>query len=212
MFVILVIFMIKAIKSMLPTAEAIQRLLHPHAEVVIHDIRKNKIAAIYHPFSKRRAGDASLLTQEEMSMLEESMGPYEKLNWDGKKLKSVSSIIRDDKGDAVGMLCINLDISRLEKINDLIAGFISHEQLTSQPPPLFKDDWQEKMNQSVHAYLDEHHLALESLTRIEKKELIEHLHQIGAFTAKNAAHYIAQVIGVSRATIYNYLSDTEKAE
>jgi predicted transcriptional regulator YheO len=204
--------MIRAIQTILPTAEAIQRLLHPHAEVVIHDIRKNQIAAIYHPFSKRRVGDPSLLTQEEMSLLENCMGPYEKINWDGKKLKSVSSIIRDDKGEAVGMLCINFDISGLEKINNLIAGFISHDQLTPQPTPLFKDDWQEKINKCVHTYLNEHHLTLESLNRTEKKELIEHLHKIGAFTAKNAALYIAQIIGVSRATIYNYLSNTEKEE
>lgn len=199
--------MIKAIKVILPTAEAIQRLLHPHAEVVIHDIRKNQIAAIYHPFSKRRVGDSSLLTQEEMSMLEDCMGPYEKINWDGKKLKSVSSIIRDDKGEAVGMLCINLNISSLEKINGLISEFINHEKFTSQPIPLFKDDWQEKINKYIHTYLNEHHLTLESLNRTEKKELIEHLYKTGAFTAKNSALYIAQVIGVSRATIYNYLSD-----
>lgn len=204
--------MIKAIKDILPTAEAIQRLLYPHAEVVIHDIKKNQIAAIYHPFSKRRAGDSSLLTQEEMSRLEDCMGPYEKINWDGKKLKSVSSIIRDDKGHAVGMLCINLDISKLEKFNELITSFIGNDKFTPQPEPLFKNDWQEKINKYVRAYLDEHHLTLESLNRTEKKELIEHLHKIGAFTAKNAALYIAQVIGVSRATIYNYLSDTEKAE
>jgi predicted transcriptional regulator YheO len=204
--------MLKAIKDILPTADAIQRLLHPHAEVVVHDIRKNQIAAIYHPFSKRRVGDSSLLTQEEMSMLQDCMGPYEKINWDGKKLKSVSSIIRDEKGHAVGMLCINLDVSKLEKFNDLIASFISNDKFIPQPEPLFKDDWQEKINQYVHAYLDEHHLTLESLNRTEKKELIDHLHKIGAFTAKNAALYIAQVIGVSRATIYNYLSDTEKAE
>lgn len=202
--------MIKAIKAILPTAEAIQRLLHPHAEVVIHDIKKNQIAAIYHPFSKRRVGDSSLLSQEEMSMLEDCMGPYEKINWNGKKLKSVSSIIRDDKGTAVGMICINLDISRLEKMHTLVAEFIGHEQLTPQPDPLFKDDWQERINKYVHTYLSKHHLKLESLNRTEKQKLIEHLLKIGAFTAKNAALYIAQVIGVSRATIYNYLSDTEK--
>ncbi len=205
-------FMIKAIKNILPTAEAIQQLLHPHAEVVIHDIKKNQIAAIYHPFSKRRVGDSSLLTQEEMSKLEDCVGPYEKINRDGKKLKSVSSIIRDDKGHAVGMLCINLDISKLEKFNNLIASFISNDTLTSQLEPLFKDDWQEKINTYIHTYLNERHLTLETLNRTEKKELIEHLHKNGAFTAKNAALYIAQIIGVSRATIYNYLSDTEKAE
>src|SRR5262245_54900740 len=101
----------KTIKAFLSTAEAIQRLLHPHAEVVIHDIKKNRIAAIFHPFSKRKVGDPSLLSEEEMAMLENCIGPYEKINWDGRKLKSVSSLIRDENGKIVGMLCINLDIS-----------------------------------------------------------------------------------------------------
>ncbi len=204
--------MIKVIKSVLPIAEAIQRLLHPHAEVVIHDIKKNQIIAIYHPFSKRRVGDSSLLSQEEMDRLEDCIGPYEKINWDGKKLKSVSSVIRDEKGKVVAMMCINLDISKLEKMADFIAQFISRDQFIPQPEPLFKDDWQEKINKYINHYLHEQHLTLETLNRKEKKELIEHLHKIGAFTGKNAALYIAQIIGVSRATIYNYLSDIENAE
>lgn len=197
----------KAIKSFLATAEAIQRLLHPHAEVVVHDIQLNQIVAIYQPFSKRRVGDSSLFTkEEEMAMLEDCVGPYEKTNWDGRKLKSVSSVIRDENNKAVGMLCINLDISQLEKFNALITTFISSEKFSAQPAPLFQDDWQERINKYVHAYLVEHHLILESLNRSEKKALIEHLNEIGVFSVKNAALYIAQIIGVSRATIYNYLS------
>ena len=200
----------KAIKSYLPTAEAIQRLLHPHAEVVVHDIKLNQIVAIFHPFSKRRIGDSSLFTkEEEMAKLEDCVGPYEKINWDGRKLKSVSSVIRDENNKAVGMLCINLDISKLEQFNDLITTFISSKKFFPQPAPLFQDDWQEKINQYIHAYLIDHHLTLESLNRSEKKELIEHLHKVGAFSAKNAALYIAQIIGVSRATIYNYLASKE---
>src|SRR5476649_1349485 len=129
----------RAIKAFLPTAEAIQRLLHPHAEVVVHDIKQNKIAAIYHPFSKRRVGDASLFTgHEEMATLEDCIGPYEKINWNGKKLKSVSSVIRDNNKIDVGMLCINLDVSMFEKFNKLISEFINLDQLIPQPTPLFK--------------------------------------------------------------------------
>ena len=201
----------KAIKSFLPTAEAIQRLLHPHAEIVVHDIKLNQIVAIFHPFSKRRVGDSSLFTkEEEMARLEDCVGPYEKINWDGRKLKSVSSVIRDENNKSVGMLCINLDISKLEKFNDLISSFINNEKFSPQPEPLFQDDWQERINKYIHAYLMEHHLTLESLKRSEKKELIDHLHKVGAFSAKNAALYIAQIIGVSRATIYNYLAVTEE--
>lgn len=195
----------KTIKRFLPVAEAIQRLLHPYAEVVIHDIKRNKIAAIFHPFSKRRVGDPSLLTPEEMSELEDCIGPYEKLNWDGGKLKSMSSVIRDENDQVVGLLCINLDISKLIKINQEILTFIQGVELIPQPKSLFKDDWQEKINQYIHAYLNERHLNLESLTREEKKSLIEHLNKIRAFTGKNAAAYVAQIIGISRATVYNYL-------
>lgn len=201
----------KAIKSFLPTAEAIQRLLHPHAEVVVHDMKLNQIVAIFHPFSKRRVGDSSLFTkEEEMARLEDCVGPYEKINWDGRKLKSVSSVIRDENNKTVGMLCINLDISKLEKFNNLIASFINSEEFSPQPEPLFQDDWQERINKYIHAYLLEHHLTMESLNRSEKKELIEHLHKVGAFSARNAALYIAKNIGVSRATIYNYLTSTEE--
>jgi predicted transcriptional regulator YheO len=123
----------------------------------------------------------------------------------------VSSIIRDENNKAVGMLCINLDISKLEKFNDLITTFVSSEMLSPQPAPLFQDEWQERINKYIHTYLIEH-LTLESLDRSEKKMLIKHLNKVGAFSAKNAALYIAQIIGVSRATIYNYLSDAEKGK
>lgn len=197
----------KAIKLFLPTAEAVQRLLHPHAEVVVHDILLNQIVAIFHPLSKRNVGDSSLFTkEEEMARLADCLGPYEKINWDGRKLKSVSSVIRDEHGEAVGMLCINLDISKLEKFNDFLASFINREKFSSQPAPLFQDDWQEKINKYLHIYLVKNNLNLDLLSRYEKKELIEHLHNIGAFSGKNAAFYVAQIIGVSRATIYNYLA------
>ena len=201
----------KAIQAFLPTAEAIQRLLHPYAEIVVHDTEKNKIAAIYNPFSKRRVGDPSLLTQEEINMLDDCEGPYEKRNWNGGKLRSVSSIIRDEKNQAVGMLCINLDISSFEKLHQLISQFIETPQLIPQPAPLFKDDWQERLNSYIHQYLQEHHLILETLNRQEKKNLIEHLYHVGAFTGKNSAQYIADVLKVSRSTVYNYLSVHENS-
>lgn len=64
----------------------ISRLLSPYAEVVIHDIIENKIAAIYHPFSKRRVGDPSLLIQEDINLLNDCIGPYEKKNGMVRKL------------------------------------------------------------------------------------------------------------------------------
>ena len=203
------LYMKKTIKAFLPAAQAIQRLLHPYAEVVVHDIKQNKIVAIYHPFSKRKVGDSSMLTkEEEMATMEDCVGPYEKINWDGKKLKSVSSIIRDENNKAVGMMCINLDVSKFAQFGEMISKFIAGS--LPAPAPLFKDDWQEKINQYVHHYLNEHHLALETLDKEQKKKLIEHLHKSGAFSGKNSAQYIAQIIKTSRATVYNYLAQDQE--
>lgn len=205
--IIIGIPMKKSIKTVIPIAEAIQRLLYPYAEVVVHDIKQNKIVAIYNALSKRKVGDSSLFTpEEEMAKLEDCVGPYEKINWDGKKFKSVSSNIRDENNQVVGMLCINFDISKFEKINEALLQFINFNK-QDKPEPLFKDDWQERINHYIHNYLKEKNLALETLGRQEKKKLIEHLYKVGAFTGKNAARYIAQIIKVSRATVYNYLAD-----
>lgn len=195
------------IKRVLPIAEAIERLLHPHAEVVVHDISQDKIVAIYHPFSKRRVGDASLLTSEqEGNIANDCIGPYEKINWDGRRLKSVSSVIRDEKKKAVGMLCINLDITMFDKMHQVLNAFMQFEDVSPQSNTLFKDDWQERINVAVHEYLADHHLAMHSLNRSEKKQLVQHLFEGGAFEGKNAASYVANILNISRATVYNYLS------
>ena len=39
----------------------ISALLYPHAEVVIHDLRTDRVAAIWNSFSRRAVGDPSLL-------------------------------------------------------------------------------------------------------------------------------------------------------
>lgn len=195
-------------KSILPVAEAIEKLLHPHAEVVVHDVRKNQIVAIFNPFSKRRVGDSSLFTpEEEMATLQDCIGPYEKINWNGDKLKSVSSVIRDKNNRIVGLLCINLNVAMFEKFAEILNQFVDLKQLAPQPQPLFKDDWQERLHQYIHQYLQSQQLTLNNLNRHEKKQLIEHLHQQGAFSGKNAATYIAEILHVSRATVYNYLQN-----
>ncbi len=196
-----------ALDAMMPTAEAINRLLYPYAEVVIHSISENKIHAIFNPLSKRQVGDDSLLSRTELSALSESTGPYEKTNWDGRKMKSISSVIRDTKGKTVGLLCINLDVSGFLNIHEQLMSFILPQYFEPQPEPLFKDDWQERINVCVHQYLKENNLSLSTLNRSDKKALIFHLHEVGAFSGKNSAHYIAGILDISRASVYKYLSE-----
>ncbi|MBU6383067.1 MAG: PAS domain-containing protein [Verrucomicrobia bacterium] len=189
-----------------PIAEAVSLLLFPHAEVVIHNFKTKCIGAIFNNLSKRKIGDESLLDEnEQLSDSQDVFPPYFKINWDGRRMKSVSAVLKNKAGKPIGLLCINLDISKWEQMHDLIRGLI--ESKVEQPDFLFKNDWREKINVYVSTYLKNHGLCLEALDRVEKQKLLFELKKEGAFETKNAASYVADVLQISRATVYNYLKE-----
>ncbi|MBD2465838.1 PAS domain-containing protein [Oscillatoria sp. FACHB-1407] len=194
-------------QGFLTTAQAIERLLHPFAEIVLHDLQTNRVVAIFNSFSHRQIGDDSLLSEIEFDESKDIIGPYEKLNWDGRRLKSISVMIRDSSKKPVGLLCINLDISKFDECYRLLESLVSTQALLPNPQEIFKDDWQERINIFVHDYLRKQHKSLEYLSRADKQELVELLYQEGAFKQKNAANYVGKVLGIARATVYKYLSD-----
>lgn len=200
--------MLPEIQRFLSLAEAIALLLHPFAEVVMHDLATSKIVAIFNSFSHRQIGDDSLLEEIEFDPSQTIIGPYEKLNWNGHRLKSISVVIQGETGQAIGLVCINLDVSKFDELRQILDQFTHPDSLLPQPQALFKDDWQEKINLYVHDYLRRNHKSLESLSRSDKRSLVELLNQEGAFNQKNAATYIGKVLGISRATVYNYLSES----
>lgn len=189
-------------------ADAIATLFFPHAEVVLHDLRTQKVDHIANNISKRAVGDDAALED----MLDDagdarSIGPYEKLNWDGQKIRSVSSVLRDAGGKPVAVLCINLNISLFESARQALDLFLSANKLIPQPDALFRDDWQERINTFLHAWLRQRQLGLNLLTREHKRELVEALHAEGAFKGKSAANYVANVLNMGRATVYKHLKE-----
>lgn len=188
-----------------PVAEAISLLFAPHVEVIIHDFKTKCVGAVFNNLSKRKIGEDSLLEEMEKLSDQEVYPPYIKMNGDGRKMKSVSALLRNPAGKPIGLLCINLDISKWEQMHHFILDLIQTN--VEQPDCLFKNDWREKINVYVSTHLKNNGLSLESLDRAEKRELILELWQEGAFETKNAASYVADVLKISRATVYNYLKE-----
>jgi len=76
-------------------ADAVAALLAPNAEVIVHDIGSETIQYIANNFSKRDIGDPSNLKEINFVADENVIGPYEKLNFDGRRIKSISIVMRD---------------------------------------------------------------------------------------------------------------------
>ena len=189
-----------------PIAEAISLLFYPNAEIVIHDLQSGIIAAIYNNSSKRKAGDESLLEElKDLDDLPHIFPVYSKINWDGKKIKSISATLRDQNGKTIGLLCINVDLSKWEELHQFLGNWLYGTNEHPKPEILFKDDWRERINEYVSVYLKKESATLRQLSKEQKKALVLALYKEGAFNAKNAASYIADVLDLSRATIYNYL-------
>ena len=189
-------------------ADAIATLFFPHAEVVLHDLRTQKVDYIANNISKRVIGDDAALEDMLSGEVDErTIGPYEKLNWDGQKIRSVSSVLRDAAGTPIAVLCINLNISMFETAKQALDLFLSSSKLVPQPDALFRDDWQERINTFLHSWLRQRQLGLNLLTREHKRELVEALHAEGAFKGKSAANYVANVLNMGRATVYKHLKE-----
>lgn len=198
----------RTLQGAIPFAEGFARLLHPFAEVVVHDLELDQIIAIYNPISRREVGDPSYLDRLKDDGSETIIGPYEKVNWDGRRLKSISIVLRGEAGKAEGFLCINLDVSQFESIKDLLQQFLGNgASLSEDTERLFKEDLYEKVNIYVQDACRKRQVSLEALSRQEKRELVAELNAQGAFKGRNAASYIGRVLGLSRATIYNYLKE-----
>ncbi len=186
-------------------AQSFVRLLVPLAEVVIHDIATNSICFIEGCLSNRKVGDPSFLDVD-LKQLEQQIDQvvYPKVNFDGKLIKSVSLPIKD--GDyIIAIMCLNVDVSVFSQMQQLAQAFLLPS--AKQPETLFKNDWQEKVHQSLYQWLNEHHLQIESLTNVQKKRVVQEMYTQGAFHEKKAADYIASILRMSRASVFNYLKE-----
>jgi D-arginine utilization repressor len=190
-----------------PLIEAIVALLHPHAEVVVHDVRRDRIAAIWNPFSGRCVGDPSLLGElPEHETGFRVLGPYGKLNPDGHRITSVTVEIADGNG----LICINLDRQPLDQAIEALSRFAA--AIEPRPSALFERDWQDEISRFIDDWCRQEFLDRARLRKPHRTTLIGELDAKGLFATRNAAGHVARALGVSRATVYSTLRATRVTE
>ncbi|AOB32642.1 hypothetical protein AKI39_20735 [Bordetella sp. H567] len=193
-------------------ADALAALFSPFVEAVVHDIRTDRVVHVAHPFSPREVGDPSDLQDVDFAPDASVIGPYEKINWDGRRIKSVTAVLRDDGDRPIGLLCVNADVTEFDMVRRMLDGFLQTGDRGPRPDDLFRNDWHERINRYVAAWAAERGTTLTRLDREQRRGLIEDLHRTGAFEGKRAAAYVAGVLGISRATVYAELARLKAAQ
>jgi D-arginine utilization repressor len=185
----------------IPLCQALVKLMAPLVEVVIHNIESNTIVFIDGNLSSRKVGDPSLLDRaaEDIEQV-----VYSKISFDGKPIRSISIPLINNEKKPKFLVCINFDTSVFAQIKDLVSNVFNHS-IEEQPQALFKDDWQERLHTGVHKILKRYSWKLDYMNNKQKKYLVEELFRQGAFNQKNAVDYVAKILRMGRATIFNYL-------
>ncbi|MEU6603163.1 helix-turn-helix transcriptional regulator [Streptomyces flaveolus] len=190
-----------------PVGQAVALLLGPYAEVVLHDPDTDRILAIWNPMTSRGPGDPSLLG--ELDELDPSardvFGPYEKLLADGRRLSSVSAVLRGPDGGPSAILCVNLDRTPLEQAAAVLSAFGAPTM--PRPEPLFEQDWNERVQRIVGAYVRECGRPVERLTRADRLAVLARLDKAKVFAVRRATPVVAGALQVSRSTLYGLLAE-----
>lgn len=192
-------------------AAALERLFEPFCEVVIHDFAdfEHSIVCLAGNITNRNIGGAAtdlLLAKASDGETDEDLYNYLTSLPGGRMMKSCTIFLRDEQGRARGAFCINFDITAFVAMRNQLGRFIAtadHGDIVET----FTDDIEETVQNLIAETLAEIGQGQPLLNRDDKIDLIHRLDEKGVFQVKKMAPFVADQLGVSRATIYNYLRE-----
>ncbi|MFY9549208.1 helix-turn-helix transcriptional regulator [Miniphocaeibacter sp.] len=219
---------------MLHYTELVQFLgetLGPDYEVVLFDLRnnKNEIIAISNGLiSNRSIGDSITdYMQENLKDKDYKFTDY-RANYRGivrgnKFIRCSTKYIKDESNEIIGLLCINFDDSRYEKISSDILKLC-------HPDDLVENVIFEKADDSLIAETAENldikitdvavrliddiistiNKPVSMLSKKEKVEIVSLLNSKKIFQLKSSIPLVAKKLSISEATLYRYITNLDK--
>ena len=125
----------------------------------------------------------------------------------GKVLRSSSIFLRNEQGEIFGSLCINCDLTGLLKLQEWLQGTIDAPQ--TGPQEEFEQSVDEVLDRLIRDAIYSTGKDISQLTRDEKIAVISYLDSKGAFLVRYSMDRIAELLSLSKYTIYNYLDEVK---
>lgn len=197
-------------------AKCIAMQFGENCEVVLHDLTlpyNNTIVAIWNGHvTGRKIGDGG--TNAGLQILKGSVAPDDQYHYinttpEGKILRSSSKYFRDEYGKVNGSLCINLDITDLVRCENSLRCLTcsDDEEKTPATSEFFIGNIDSLLEKMMKEAVLKTGKEIKDLTKEEKVSIVHSLDQKGFFLIKKSAEILADFLGLSRYSIYNYLNE-----
>jgi predicted transcriptional regulator YheO len=186
-------------------------------EVVLHDYRlpEHSVVAVAGDVTGRQVGSA--MSEIGLKLLRQGDDASDELDYltrlpDGRSMKSSTILLRDPEGHVFGALCINLDVTEMRVLTRLIGELAGDVDPVETAPTTFSND----IDTVIDSVLAEVEASLgHSLTRLtvaERTEVFRLLDQRGLFQVRRSVPLVAERLGLSRASVYNYIARLRQAD
>lgn len=198
----------------IPVADMIAATFGSNCEVVIHDLENVQSSLIYIKGSVTGRTIGAPTTEVILKELQQhgdsvkDMLGFTTRTQDGKSLKTSTSFIRDNSGKVIGFLGINFDITAFSMVNQIIKDFSTTLDVNQSESPMnesYAQNIEEVFESIISNVLLEIAIPISNMTRKDKIYFVHQLEERGTFLIQGSADRIAEVLGVSKQTIYNYL-------
>lgn len=204
-------------KMLCEIGECIARQFGDDCEVVLHDLSRsydNTIVAIWNGHvTGRTVGGGG--TDAGLSILRGTAQPKDEYCYinktrEGRILRSSSKYFLDEKGNAVGSLCINYDITAFVEAQTAMMKLTRQEGSRGE---VFTSNIDELLDVLMKEAVESTGHTLETLDMLDKNDkvaVVRYLDNKGAFLIKKSAEKVADFLGISRFTVYNYLNEAQE--
>ncbi|MED4584401.1 transcriptional regulator [Brevibacillus choshinensis] len=202
--------------SYIPVVEGLARTFGEHCEVVLHDLTddiSSSIIAIHngHVSGRQIGSPVTNLALQSLRSAKVSEQAFD-LNYRndtirGKQIKSSSIYIKDEQGEVIGSLCINLDMTHLSMAQAVIGSMIAIQDKRDEEKAeeSFAPNVGVLMEQMIDDCLKRTVKPIALMQKEDKIQFIHQLDEMGLFLIKGAVQHVADLLDVSKFTIYNYL-------
>lgn len=192
-------------------AKGLSETLFPFCEVVVHDLTnpEHAILSIHNNLSGRKIGDpatelglARIMSPEFPNLISNYANQFA----DGRPAKSTSIGIKDEKGQYVAALCMNIDLTLFRGMQSALDQFTKIE--TDNIIENLEPNGTEAIRKYIDQFASKHATTPRMLKLNERKKLIYELKNNGLLDIKKAVETVAQHLGISRASAYLYVKET----
>ena len=197
-------------------ADNLGKLLGRGCEIVIHDLSGDCDSTIVHivngELSGREIGDcpSSLFFEHapDLSGHEEELSVYFN-ETGGRLIKSSTTFLRDEMGNIVGAVCINLDVSRSQVLFRDLGQFLNAPEKARGGPS--GERFVRNVQELMDGYLDEVEREIgkpaPQMNRAEKLRALAYLDSRGVLQINKAGVRLCEFFGISKFTLYHYLDE-----